>query len=141
MAQTMDEVAQSVRAALESGDLAAFQGLLDPDVTWGAPDARTPACRNRDQVLAWYRRGRDAGVRGEVSDVAVIGSRLVVTMTVRASDEARRRGGAALRYQVLTVRDGRIVDIVGFDDRSDAVAHADRRNADAVVAGPGSTGR
>jgi hypothetical protein len=26
---------------------------------------------------------------------------------------------------VLTVRGGRIVDIVGFDDRADAVAHAD----------------
>jgi len=139
--QSMDGVAHSVRTALESGDLAAFEELLDPDVTWGAPDARTPACRNREQVLAWYRRGRDAGVRGDVADVTVLGSRLLVTMTVRGSDEARRRGGAALRYQVLTVRAGRIVDIVGFDDRSDAVAHADGGNSDAEGAGSGPTGR
>jgi hypothetical protein len=43
---------------------------------------------------------------------------LVVTGTAAAFDE----GGEARRWQVLTVRDGLIVDIRGFDDRVQAAA-------------------
>src|SRR5580692_12024097 len=119
----MEELARQVRTALESGDLASYRDLLDPDVTWGAPGARRPSCRNRDQVVAWYERGRQAGTRGEVSDVSVLGDRLLVSMTVHGTPEAEDRGGAALRWQVLTVRAGLIVDIAGFDDRVDATTY------------------
>jgi ketosteroid isomerase-like protein len=121
----MEALAQQVRVALESADVAAFSHLLDPDVHWGAPDARRPSCRNRDQVLAWYERGRESGTRASVSEVVVLGDRIVVGLTVRNSQAANEGGGAALRWQVLTVRGGRVVDIVGFDDRDEAVARAD----------------
>jgi hypothetical protein len=124
MANTMDQVAGQVRRALAGENLSALTELLDPDVTWGAPGARTPSCKNRNQVVAWYQRGRDAGVRGSVFDVEVIGDRLLVSMTVRGTENAQERGGAALRYQVLTVRNNRIVDIVGFDDKTEAVDYA-----------------
>ena len=124
MASSMDEIAAQVRLALAAEDLSAFADLLDPDVTWGAPGARNPTCKNRNQVVAWYRRGRDAGVRGGVFDVEVLGDRLLVSMSVQGTRNARERGGAALRFQVLTIRDGRIVDIVGFDDKAEARSHA-----------------
>lgn len=123
----MEAIAAQVRIALEAADLSAFSELLDPYVHWGAPDARRPACQNRDQVLTWYQRGRDAGVRGDVSDVVVCGEQLLVSMTVHGTEDAQQRGGAALRWQVLAVRGGRVVDIVGFDDRADAVAYIDKR--------------
>jgi hypothetical protein len=91
---------------------------------WGPPGARNPGCKNRSQVLAWYERGRAAGVRGSVFDVDIIGDRLLVSMSVRGTENARGRGGAALRFQVLTVRNGKIVDIVGFDDKAAALTHA-----------------
>jgi ketosteroid isomerase-like protein len=112
-----------VRRALASEDLSAFTELLDPDVTWGAPGARNPSCKNRNQVLTWYQRGREAGVRGSVYDVEVIGDRLLVSMSVRGTEDAQERGGAALRFQVLTVRSGKIVDIVGFDDKAEALLY------------------
>jgi ketosteroid isomerase-like protein len=117
-------IARQVRVALEGSDLTAFRDLLDPDVHWGAPDARHPTCSNRDQVLTWYRRGRESGVRASVNDVVVLGDRLLVELTVRGSADAVERGGAALRWQVLTVRRGRVVDIVGFDDRTEALSRA-----------------
>jgi ketosteroid isomerase-like protein len=123
-AEVMEAIAQQVHVALEAEDLSAFSDLLDPDVHWGAPGARRPACQNRNQVLAWYERGRGSGTRAHVTEVVVLGDRLLVGLTVRGSEAARERGGAALRWQVLTVRGGRVVDIVGFDDRTDAVAHA-----------------
>jgi hypothetical protein len=57
MTSGMDEMAGQVRRAMASQDLAAFSELLDADVTWGAPGARNPSCKNRQQVLAWYQPG------------------------------------------------------------------------------------
>ena len=123
MTKGMDEIAVLVRNALAAEDLTAFTELLDPAVTWGAPGARNPSCKNRNQVLAWYQRGRDAGVRGAVYGVEVLGDRLLVSMSVRGTEGAMERGGAALRYQVLTVRSGKVVDIVGFDDKTEALSY------------------
>ena len=123
MAEGMDEIAVLVRNALAAEDLSAFTELLDPAVTWGAPGARNPSCKNRNQVLTWYQRGRDAGVRGSVYDVEVLGDRLLVSMSVRGTESAQERGGAALRFQVLTVRSGKVVEIVGFDDRTEALSY------------------
>ena len=61
-ATTSASMGDRIRAALDSADLTAIAALLDADVTWGAPDD-TPSCRNRREVLAWYRRGYAAGVR------------------------------------------------------------------------------
>ena len=121
---TMDEVAEEVRQAMTAGDASAFAELLDPDVTWGAPGARNPTCKNRNQVLKWYRRAQEAGVRGSPIDIDVQGNRLLVTLTVQGTEGAREQGGTALRFQVLTVRDGRIVGIVGFDDKAEAIDYA-----------------
>ncbi len=123
MGKDMDEIAALVKKALVSEDLAAFAELLDPSVTWGAPGARNPGCKSRNQVLAWYERGRDAGVRASVYTVEVLGDRLLVSMSVRGTGNARERGGTALRFQVLTVRNGRVVEIVGFDDKAEALSY------------------
>jgi ketosteroid isomerase-like protein len=118
---SMDELAQQVRIALAGGDLSSFSELLDPAVTWGAPGSRRPSCRNRDQILAWYERGQADGVRAQVHDVNVRGDKILVSLAVGGSPAAHERGGVALSWPVLTVRDARIVDIVGFDDRREAL--------------------
>jgi ketosteroid isomerase-like protein len=123
MTETMEQTAALVRRAMAAEDVAAFAELLDPAVTWGAPGATNPTCKSRDQVLAWYQRGRDEGVRGSVYEVEVLGDRLLVSLSVRGTERAQERGGAALRYQVLSVRGGRIVAIVGFDDKADALSY------------------
>jgi len=128
--EVVEEVARQVSVALEAADLAAFSDLLDPDVTWGAPGDPSPPCQNREQVLAWYQRGRKSGVRAQVSEVVVLGDRILVGLVLVGNDAARERGGLALRWQVLTVRDGRVVDIRGFEKRSDAVEAAEEPRFD-----------
>jgi RimJ/RimL family protein N-acetyltransferase/ketosteroid isomerase-like protein len=115
-------VAQQVRAALEAADLSAFGDLLDAEVQWGAPGAPFLTCRNREQVLSWYRHGRDAGVRARVSEVSVHGDRVLVGLRVTGGQAAD--SGGAERWQVLTVRGGRVASITGFGKRDEAVAHA-----------------
>lgn len=51
--------------------------------------------------------------------MSVLGDQILVRMTVPGSGAAEERGGAALRWQVLTVRQGRVAEIVGFDDHDD----------------------
>jgi hypothetical protein len=119
---TAGAIAERVRTALESADLTAFAELLDPNVRWGAPDDRAPGCQNRDQVLAWYRRGRAAGVRARVSEMVVHGDKILVALKVVGNRAAEEQGGEADRWQVLTIRGSHVVDIRGFEERSDAVA-------------------
>ena len=115
-------LAGRVRQALEAADLTAYADLLDPAVRWGPPGDPSPLCRSRDQVLAWYRRGRDAGTRARVTETLVSGDRILVGLKVTGSQAAA--AGEKDRWQVLTVRSDRITEITGFDDRDEAAAHA-----------------
>ena len=45
-------------------------------------------------------------------------------LEVTGTPMARQAGGAAQRWQALTLRGGRIVDIPGFDDRAAAAGRA-----------------
>jgi len=120
----LEEVARQLRTALETADLSALSDLLDPDVRWGPPGDPSPPCQTREQVIAWYRRGRESGARAGVSEVVVLGNRVLVGLVVVGTRSAAESGGQAARWQVLTVRDGLAVDIVGFDQRTEAIAHA-----------------
>jgi len=121
---TVQSIAEQVGVALAAADLSAFGDLLDPNVRWGPPDAASPPCQNRNQVLAWYERGRQSGRRARVTQVEVIGNRILVGMWVTENQAGQVIGGAE-RWQVLTVANGRIVDIVGFDERGLAAARAE----------------
>ena len=115
-----EEVAARVRAALDSADPEAIGDLLHPNVRWGAPGDPQPSCQNRTQVLAWFRRGWEAGVRARVTEVVTGNDKLLVGLRVVGPQAA----GEIDRWQVLTVADGQIVDIRAFDDRGEAAAHA-----------------
>ncbi len=123
-AEPETDLAAKVRFALETADLDQFVELLDPEVHWGAPDDQEYGCKNRRQVLAWYKRGRDKGVRAKVTEVVPHGDRLLVGLLVSGTPDATSGGGDSERWQVLSVRDGRIVDIRGFDDRAEAASRA-----------------
>lgn len=121
-------IAGRVSEALDAADLEQFADLLDPDVQWGPPGDPAPPCQNREQVLSWYRRGRESGVRGRVTETVVAGDQILVGLSVTGRQEARDDAEAHDRWQVLTVRDGRVAAIVGFDDRDEAAAWAGIRD-------------
>jgi RimJ/RimL family protein N-acetyltransferase len=120
----MDHIAEQVRHALEAADLDAYAGLLDDGVRWGPPGDPVPPCRSRSQVLDWYRRSREAGTRARVTETQVVGDKILVSLKVAAPADASPEAGEADRWQVLTVRGGRVAEIVGFGDRDDAAAWA-----------------
>ena len=116
----MEALAERVKAALESAEPAAFVDLLDPDVRWGAPDDPKPPCRNRSQVLRWYERGRAEGTRARVIGVETQGDKILVELRVFSVSDAVTTEHP--RWQIMTCKGGRVVDIRGFDDRAEALA-------------------
>ncbi len=114
-----------MRVAFETGDVGRFAEVLHPDVHWGPPGDPSPPCQNREQVLAWYERGKQSRATAQVSEVSVLGRRLLVGLVLADTEAARQRGGLTARWQLLTMRDGQVVDIVGFDQRSEAVDWAE----------------
>ena len=47
-------------------------------------------------------------------DVEVLGDRLLLNLSVRGTEGARERGGAAFRFQVLTIRSSKVVMLSGL---------------------------
>ena len=137
MGADLSELAEQVRTALDAGDIDGYQHLLAPDVHWGAADEPQWGCHNKRQVLNWYRAARDNGMSATIDEVLVGDDCLLVGMHVLrpdpdqpdadqtdADEHDAQPDGVAPRWQVLTVRNGLIVDIAGFDDRQQAAARA-----------------
>jgi ketosteroid isomerase-like protein len=121
-------IAERVRTALESGDLDAIGELLDPDVRWGPPDDPDGGCVNRDQVLDFWRLSRDAGARAAVTEVVEGADTLLVGLQVTGLAPTEDRGSETVRWQVLTLANGLVTDIRGFDNRESAATRAGLRS-------------
>ena len=117
--ESIEDIAQSLKLALESANLTAFGDLLSKDVTWGPPESASPPCRNREQVLRWYENGKFAGVRAVVREIIIVEPRVMVELDLGDPDQPEV--GRTSRWQIFTVERGHITDIVGFDSRSDAL--------------------
>jgi hypothetical protein len=117
---SIEELARQLRLVFEAGDLDLFGALLAPNVTWGPPGDPSPPCQNKRQVLEWYQRGANAGAHAKVQEMKIVGNRLLVGLVVSGTPRSREMGGHAPRWQVLTVEGAQIVDIVGFEQKSEA---------------------
>ena len=118
-------VLDRIRTALDSGDVGSFAVLLTPDVTWGAPGSNNPPCKSDRDVVRWYQRGFDRGVRGRVFEVSSFGDNVLVGMMVTGNPGAEI-GGQVERWQVLALSEGLAKDIRGYEDRASAIVAAER---------------
>jgi ketosteroid isomerase-like protein/uncharacterized glyoxalase superfamily protein PhnB len=118
-----ETVAAQLRAAFESRDLAALGAVLDDDVRWGGEEDTPETCRSRAQVLERLAHQRANGVETGVIEVVPGHQAVLLGLTVK-----RPVGGDFSRehnvYQVLSLRDGRVVDIRGYPERATAAARA-----------------
>ena len=113
---------QQAVAALGRGDVEPVVALMDADVDWRGPTQghlwwRTaPGCRGRDDVRANLERlVSGGGARVTIDAVEQVGRHLVVAGT-RTEPGADANGF----FQVVTVRDGRIVAMRGCRSRRQA---------------------
>lgn len=124
--ESVEGVALLLRSAMESADLEAIADLLAVNVTWGPPGDSSPPCRKKRQVLEWYERGKNSGASAHVSEVVVRGNHVLMGLVVSGTRGARDHGGHTVRWQVFTIADGHLTDIVGFDQRNIAIEWVDQ---------------
>ena len=135
----MEEVLPGLTAALEAmnrGDVEPAVALLDPDVDWrGRPRGHLwwrhmPRCHGPDEARANLKlqvvkgRARPGTKAFALEQVDRVGNRVVVGGRWTMNDG--RDQVADRFFQVLTVRDGRIVDIQGCTTFRAALRHARR---------------
>jgi ketosteroid isomerase-like protein len=118
----MESLAAHVRYAMEAADLDEMRELLAPNARWGAPEQDVPTCRNATEILSWYERARDNGVRAEITEIAVVGTTILVGLKILANPPTKAKVNT--RWQVLSVADGRVTEIRGYERRAEAMAFA-----------------
>ena len=86
-----------------------------PQVRW------TGLCKDRAQVLDWYRAVLAEGIEASVRSVEVDRDAVVLGLTVGRPAQGARPAPPEPLYQVFTVRDAQIVEIRGYPDRGSAL--------------------
>jgi ketosteroid isomerase-like protein len=128
---------QAAAEAYNRGDVEPLVALLDEDVDWRAPRRGflwrryTPRCHGPEEARANFElrlkkaslRPGYAGVR--LDEVREAGDRIMLGATWETEDGAS--GETAERFfQVVTMRDGKIIDIQGCKSRRDALKRLGR---------------
>ena len=111
----MAEIARHLETAARDVDLDLLGSLLHPEVRW------TGLCKDRTQVLDWYRAVLAEGIEASVRSVEVDRDAVVLGLTVGRRAHGARPAPPQPLYQVFTVRDAQIVEIRGYPDRASAL--------------------
>lgn len=109
-------LAAALPAALRARSSAALEHLLAENVRWGGSEDSPETCHSRTEVLEYYTAMINSGVTFQVLDTVVEGPRVRVRLSVDAQGDGT--SGSTQQVQVLTVRDGLVVDILDSHDTS-----------------------
>jgi hypothetical protein len=122
MTLTNHDVAERLVAALQSQDPQLLWPLLGPDVRWGGAQETEQTCHDCGDVLAWYRRLRDAGVRALVTETLVCEQAVMLTMALTGRESGPAGPRQEVVHQVFRLEAGLVVDIRGYPQRELALA-------------------
>lgn len=117
-------------AAYGRGDTAAIDRFVHPDLEWTCLDPAEadpqPRVRHgRERLAAAIAAQVKRGLRPEMEEVEGSGERVMVVLHVPGLDSVRAWGsGDDRRYDVVTVRGGRIVALRACRNREEAAARA-----------------
>lgn len=114
------EVVRRAWAAVPHGDADEFRDLLAPEVRWYGAGEAEGGCQNRDEALAFIKQARNDGVTAEAMDIRDAGARVVAIVQTRHPDEW---GDQPVPHgEVITVRDGKIAEMIVYPDVDSALA-------------------
>ena len=124
MTSTAEAVAERLREAFESEDLALLGPLLDPRVRWGGQEETEQTCHSRSDVLAWYGQAQAAGVTAQVAEAVVLDDAVVLALAMSGPARGPNAKRPGTVFQVFHLADALVIDIRGFQRREQAMAFA-----------------
>jgi ketosteroid isomerase-like protein len=109
--------------AMSSGDLRVLERALDPDAQWlGVEDGQI--CENRKMILTVMKRNLTVGLAGRIEETIEVGGRIVVAFRPDHPRDDGRPLDQGIAYVVVTIRDGRVIELKGCADRTAAMTYA-----------------
>jgi ketosteroid isomerase-like protein len=124
MAQPDIQLLRGAWKAFAAGDLEAATAALHPDVRWYAaeePDA-DGTCHNRGDALAFIQRALTDGVSAELLELREVGDRIVCIVQTHVPAEWGEEPPP--HGEVVTVRDGKIVEMIVYPTVDEALLAA-----------------
>ena len=111
--------------AYDRGDFARMMDFVDPGLQWtyldpGLADPPPQVCRGREELEKALRRQAALGLRSELEEVVAAGDQVILVMRTPGLDQHRGKQADDRTYDVVTVRDGRIVELHACRDHAEA---------------------
>jgi ketosteroid isomerase-like protein len=99
--------------------------FVDPGLQWtyldpGLADPPPQVCRGREELDKALRWQTALGLRSELEEVVAAGDQVILVMRTPGLGQHRGRQGDDRTYDVVTVRDGRIVELHACRDHGEA---------------------
>jgi ketosteroid isomerase-like protein len=127
------ETENLVRRAFEAfvrGDVDAVLELIDAELEWtfldpSLEDPQPQVCHGRGQLAYWIGRQPRRGPRLELEEIVGYDDRVLVVTHAPGLDDRRARKSGDRNFNVVTVREGRIVAMRACRSRQEAIALAE----------------
>jgi ketosteroid isomerase-like protein len=114
------------------GDLSVLEGALDPEAKWRGVEDGPWACENRKMILEVMERNLHDGLVGRIEEAVEVGGRIVVAFRPDQPRDDGRPLDRGIAYVVVTMRDGRVIELKGCADRTAAMTYAQTGTTGAV---------
>ena len=111
--------------AYDRGDIARMLDFVDPDLEWtyldpGPEDPQPKIRYGRDELEKVLHQQAQRGLRSELEEVVAAGDQVILVMRTPGLSRYLSEHADDRTYDVLTVRDGRIVGVHTCRDRGEA---------------------
>ncbi len=111
--------------AYDRGDIAQMMDFVDPDLEWiyldpASADPQPQTSRGRGELEKALRWQAELGLHAELEEVIALGDKVIVVMRTPGIDKYLNRQADDRTYDVVTVRDRRIVALSACRDRNAA---------------------
>lgn len=116
--------------AMAQGDLTVLEHTLAPDAQWhGVEDGQL--CPNRKAILEVIGRNLPGRLQGTIEETIQDGPCVIVAFRPAQPARVDRPLEEGIAYMVVTIREGKIIEMKGCADRAAAIAysHGDERRA------------
>jgi ketosteroid isomerase-like protein len=123
MSRNLDLLQAAYQRAGRDG-VDAVVDLLDPQVEWLAATPGPWDCHDREQVLETFRRQYEHGVRADFGEPIEAGDKVILDVRPYRRDELGNKTDRQRLWQVLTMREGKIVRIQDCTDQATALQAA-----------------